>query len=198
MSENNNQVEESLKEGVLLEEEKSAASGGGVPQKVYDELLARFQEAEQKSEKQWDAAVRSRAELENYRRRAERDLENAHKYNIEKFANEMLPILDSLESAFGTVSEDDEKLQSTREGLALTLKMFTDGITKFGITTIDPINQTFDPMHHEALSMVENSEVANNTVLVVVQKGYKIHDRFLRPARVVVSRVPLAKPENND
>jgi len=180
-------------EQVILDEEKSTLEApGNVPQKVYDEIVARCQEAEQKAEKQWDAAVRARAELENYRRRADRDLENAHKYNTEKFANEMLPIIDSLEIAFNTLT-DEEVVKATREGIALTLKMFNDALTKFGIVAVDPLNQPFDPTYQEALSMVENSEVPANTVIMVVQKGYKIHDRLLRPARVVVSRLPVAK-----
>jgi len=186
-----NEKQQVAEDEVPLEATGPGEASKQVPQKIYDEIVARCQEAEQKAEKQWDAAVRARAELENYRRRAERDLENAHKYNTEKFANEMLPIIDSLEIAYNTLT--DESATATREGLALTLKMFGDGLAKFAIVGVDPVNQPFDPAYHEALSMVEQPDLPANTVIMVVQKGYKIHDRLLRPARVVVSRIPTTK-----
>ena len=138
-------------------------------------------EAEKKAE---DARLRGLAEIENMRRRTQLDIENAHKYSIERLSRELLLVIDSLEQAL-TVESTDEPL---KQGVQLTLKLLLDSLDKFGIHQIDPVGEAFNPAQHEAISMqpTENPKEAN-TVLVVAQKGFTLKDRILRPARVVVA-----------
>lgn len=157
-------------------------------EKNYEELLAKYKAAEERANQQWDLAVRAKAEVENVRRRAEKDLEKAHKFSIEKFATEMLDVIDSLERASQACSQADSNVESLHEGIELTLKMFSDALGKFGVQAIDPTGELFNPELHEAISMLPQPNVAPNTVIEVIQKGYSIHGRLLRPARVVVSK----------
>jgi len=171
-----------------VSQKETSTSAHTVPLTEYEGLQAELSAVQHKAQEQWDLAVRMRAEMENLRRRSERDVENAHKYGTDKFAAELLPVIDSLEKALENAKGDDPAIQAMSEGLQLTLKMFESALNKFGMTQIDPQGQLFDPMKHEALSMLPNDTVAPNTVLHVVQRGYQIHDRLLRPARVVVSK----------
>ena len=135
--------------------------------------------------------LRSLAEAENIRRRASLDVENAHKYSIEKIARELLNVVDSLESGLGTITEPDQtQLQHLREGMQLTHKLLLDILEQFQIKQINPIGEPFDPKKHEALTTQPTEELEPNMVVVVVQRGYSIHDRILRPARVIVSKAP--------
>lgn len=141
-----------------------------------------------------DKFLRARADMENARRRAEIDVSNAHKYAIERFASEIVTVRDSLELARSVDinQEQQSAVQKMHEGLDLTLKLMDDVFRKFGITLIDPKGEKFDPSRHHAISMVESSEVPANHVVSVMQKGYLLQERVLRPAMVVVARAPTA------
>ncbi len=159
-----------------------------------DKLASELEAAKAHAADSLDRLLRARAEMENVRRRAETDVANTHKYAIERFAGEMLPVRDSLELA-RTVDirqENQTALQKMHEGLDLTLKLMDDAFRKFALTTLDPKGEKFDPAKHHAISIVESSEVPPNHVVNVMQKGYLLHDRVLRPAMVVVARAPAA------
>ncbi len=144
-----------------------------------------LEDAQQQVTEYRDKMLRVQAEMENLRKRTERDISNAHKYANEKFATEILQVKDSLELGLNAEDIDVEKL---REGTELTLKMLKSIFEKFSIEEIDPQGETFDPNMHEAMTMQESSEHEPNTVLTVVQKGYTLHGRLVRPAMVIVSK----------
>lgn len=136
-----------------------------------------------------DKFLRAKAETENVRRRAELDVSAAHKFSVERFASEIVAVRDSLELARTVeMKHDSDVMQKMHEGLELTLKLLDGVFQKFGITLIDPKGEKFDPTRHQAISMVESGETPANHVVSVVQKGYLLHDRVLRPAMVVVAR----------
>ncbi len=153
-------------------------------------LEQRLAEAEARAQSNWEHVLRTQAELENLRRRTERELENAHKYALERFAQELLPVRDSLEMGLAAASADEVQAEKLREGTELTLKMLATAMEKFGITAVDPKDQPFDPERHQAMSMQESTEAAPNTVLAVMQKGYLLNERLIRPAMVVVAKSP--------
>ena len=140
-------------------------------------------------EKYKDVALRAEAEMQNLRRRAERDVQNAHKFGTERLLQNLLPVLDSLEKAIEASeaagqSEDDPQL----EGIKLCSKLFINVLTKEGIEALDPLGEPFDPNLHEALSMIENPDLEPNSVMTVIQKGYRLNERLVRPAKVMVSK----------
>lgn len=134
-----------------------------------------------------DQMLRVQAEAQNVRRRAEQDVEKAHKFGVEKFANEMLPIVDSLERAIEAFG-DDENLKPMREGVEMTMNMFVSGLAKFEMQQINPKGEMFDPALHQAMSMIPVPDTAANTVVDVMQKGYTLHGRLVRPAMVIVAK----------
>jgi molecular chaperone GrpE len=153
------------------------------PEQLQQELEAARQEAGDNLDK----ALRAHAEMENLRKRVARDIENAHKFALEGFVTELLPVLDSLElglEAAGSAAEAD----SLREGMDLTLKKFRDTLDKFGVTVIDPQGEKFDPQRHEAVTMQELEGTASGTVISVMQKGYDLNGRLVRPAMVIVAK----------
>jgi molecular chaperone GrpE len=150
-------------------------------------------EARQKAEENWNQFLRARAELDNARRRAERDIEQAHKFALEKFAGELLAVRDSLEMGVAASQESGADVGKLREGSELTLRMLKQAMEKFHIVEVNPQGQKFDPSRHEAMAAQESADHEPNTVLHVVQKGYLLNDRLLRPAMVVVTRAP-ARP----
>ena len=158
------------------------------------DIKAELDAAKAQAAENLDKFLRARAELENARRRAEIDLANAHKYAIERFAGELLAVRDSLELArtVDIAKEDKVALQKMHEGLDLTLKLMDDAFRKFNLTIIDPTGAKFDPEKHHAISVVESAEVPANHVVNVMQKGWMLHERVLRPAMVVVARAPSA------
>ena len=134
-----------------------------------------------------DKAVRATAELDNIRKRTSRDIENAHKFALERFVNELLPVLDSMELGINA-SQSAEDIGSLREGMDLTLKMLSDCMSKFGVKTMDPAGEKFDPEWHEAVSMQELEGSEPGRVVTVIQKGYELNGRLIRPAMVVVAK----------
>lgn len=138
---------------------------------------------------QHDMVLRAQAEVQNMRRRCEQDVEKAHKFALEKFGTELLPVMDNLERALQAVTNaDDESVKALYEGVELTLKGFTETLSKNNIEQLDPQGEPFDPQQHEAMSIVENDDVEANTVLTVVQKGYLLNGRVIRPAMVIVAK----------
>ncbi|KTD16761.1 nucleotide exchange factor GrpE [Legionella jordanis] len=168
------------------EEGDAGAHEAALEHPDYRQLEEQLTAAEQKAHENWEKAARAIAELENVRRRAERDVANAHRYGSEKLLNSLLPVADSLEQAL-QLSEKEQN-NSMHEGLELTMKMLLDVFKKHEVEQIDPQGQPFNPQEHEAMSMQETADASPNTVLAVFQKGYKLHDRIIRPARVVVAK----------
>lgn len=135
-----------------------------------------------------DAVLRAKAEAQNARRRAEKDVEHARKYALEKFCGELLPVVDNLERALEAAQIEHEAIQPISEGIDLTLKSFLDVLAKFNVERLDPVGEPFDPQLHQAMTMVENPEVEPNSVMAVMQKGFTLNGRLVRPAMVVVSK----------
>lgn len=135
-----------------------------------------------------DAQLRAQAEIENIRRRAEMDVEKAHKFALEKFANELLPVIDSLERALEVANKEDPQLASMIEGIELTLKGLLGAVRKFGVEVVGETGVPFNPEVHQAMSMMESEEFEPNHVMLVMQRGYTLNGRLLRPAMVAVSK----------
>lgn len=152
----------------------------------YQALEEQLTLAEQKAHENWEKSVRAVAELDNVRRRMEREVSNAHKYGVEKLISAMLPIGDSLEHALQLADKNQDT--AMHEGIALTIKLFVDVLQKFDVEQLDPTGLVFDPQQHEAMSAQEVPGTPANTVIMVLQKGYKLSDRIIRPARVIVAK----------
>lgn len=137
-----------------------------------------------------DQMLLAKADLENARRRFERELDNAYKYAADKLIMELLPVVDSLETglAFQVTEGSDELVKQLHAGMQLTLDLLVKTLKKHGIKILDPAGEVFNPFHHEAMSVQEDPNVKPNTILKVMQKGYLLHDRLVRPARVIVSK----------
>ena len=135
-----------------------------------------------------DRALRAQAELENVRRRLERDLQNAHKFALERFVSELLPVKDSLELGLAASTEKGASPASIAQGVELTLRMLEQAMEKFGITVVDPAGNPFDPEFHQAMTMQESDVAESGTVLTVVQKGCLLNGRLVRPAMVIVAK----------
>ncbi len=153
-----------------------------------DEQAALLEDARTRADEHWNQCLRLQAEIENLRKRNERDLSNAHRFALEKFAAELLPVRDSLEMGIAAAAGDKVDPVRLKEGSALTLKMLASAMDKFNIKEINPLNETFNPDYHEAMTLQPRDDVAPNTVVTVVQKGYVLNDRLIRPAMVIVSR----------
>jgi molecular chaperone GrpE len=135
-----------------------------------------------------DASLRAQADAQNVKRRAEQDVEKARKFALERFASDLLPVVDNLERSMEAASGGDEVSKSIAEGVELTLKSLLDVMKKYNIEVVDPESEPFDPQLHQAMSMVENPDVEPNTVIAVMQKGYTLNGRLIRPAMVMVSK----------
>jgi molecular chaperone GrpE len=134
-----------------------------------------------------DESLRNQAEMQNILRRSERDVQNAHKYALDKFVAELLPVVDNLERALQSIDQNKEDLKSLAEGVVLTLKSFQDVLARYKVLPIDPKGEVFDPELHQAMSILEMPGSIPNTVVDVFQKGYTLNDRLVRPAMVVVA-----------
>jgi molecular chaperone GrpE len=156
------------------------------------ELEEKLEQVTAQASEEKDRALRTVAEMENLRRRTSLDVEKAHKFALEKFASELLPVLDNLERTLQVADKENEAVKPLIEGVELTLKSMASSVAKFGVQAIDPQGQPFDPNQHQAMSMIENPDVAPNTVIAVMQKGYELNGRVIRPAMVMVSKAPSA------
>ncbi len=154
------------------------------------ELETALAVAQEEAAKQKDKALRIAAEAENVRRRSLQEVEKATNFALEKFAGELLEVIDNLERAIQVIDPNDDAIKAVAEGVQITYKGFLNTIAKFGLEAVDPTGAPFDPQLHQAMSMQENNEVAPNTVLHVMQKGYLLNGRLLRPAMVMVARAP--------
>ncbi len=176
MSSDKNTVEENASEADETLEEISI-----------EDLQKELAEVQAKVAEYWDQVVRSKAEMENVKRRATRDVENARKYSVEKFASDLLPVVDSLEQGIET-SANATDISTLREGMEMTTKMLISTLEKQGLIQVHPHGEKFNPEYHEAMAMIESPDVAEDHVINVFQKGYQLNGRLVRPARVVVSR----------
>ncbi len=186
-------------EGEMVEEASAEAGPDSNSDKPsYDELVLALQQSQAKAEESREQALRVQAELENTRRRAERDVQGAHKFALEKFVNELLPVKDSLEMGGAAAKVENNDLAKVSEGIELTVKMMTDVMTKFGVAEVDPVGQPFDPELHQAMSMQDVPDAKPNTVITVFQKGYRLNERLVRPAMVVVAGAKSGGQSSNE
>lgn len=155
---------------------------------VEEDLVARIAELEEQVAAAKDQALRAAAEAQNARRRAEQEVEKAHKFALERFANDLLAVVDSLERGLELSNANDPAIKPMRDGIELTLKLFADTLERYQVVAVDPHGEPFNPELHQAMTMEENDNVEPNTVVKVFQKGYTISGRLLRPAMVVVSK----------
>lgn len=153
-----------------------------------EELMDRLDQAEKKATDNWDQLLRTKAEMDNIRRRTQKDLENAHKFALEKFVTELLGVKDSLEMGVSASLQENVTVESLREGSEMTLTMLAGLFEKFNVVEVNPEGEKFNPDHHQAMSMQPNAELEPNTVMAVMQKGYLLNDRLVRPAMVMVSK----------
>jgi len=188
MTNDNNPLNEPLEEstGESLLEKAVENEAGSKPTSDFESLQQQLEEAQQKADENWEIALRAQAETDNVRKRAVKDLENAHKYSIEKLVNEFLPVKDSLE--LGINAADQADVKSLVEGMDLTLKAFSNALEKCGVEEIDPVGEKFNPEFHQAMTMIESPDVESGAVIEVMQKGYLLNDRLIRPAMVVVAK----------
>ncbi|MEZ9200002.1 nucleotide exchange factor GrpE [Shewanella sp. 10N.286.54.B9] len=189
-----NQIDEqveSIVEGELLTEGSDEASlMDELTQANFrvEELEKALQEAQSTVDSQKDSVIRAAAEVDNIRRRAAIDVEKARKFALEKFANELLPVLDNMERALQGTDAEAEATKAIYEGVELTAKSFVSAVEKFGLTQVDPQGETFNPELHQAIGMQPSADFPANTVMMVMQKGYTLNERLLRPAMVMVSQ----------
>jgi len=179
---------------LATEAEEQAHLEDVVPEAAEDENQAdepvetQLLKAQETIKDYWDQMMRLRAEIENNRKRAERDIESAHKYALKNFVEDLLPVIDSMEMGQTAATADNATLESIREGTALTMSMLVQVMQKNGLEHIDPLGQIFDPERHQAISMVDVEGAKSNTVVEVMQKGFLLNERLVRPAMVVVAR----------
>ncbi|MDD1614367.1 MAG: nucleotide exchange factor GrpE [Methylococcaceae bacterium] len=162
-----------------------------------EELKQELEEAKQKAHEAWDKAVRTQAEMENLKKRTQKDLEDARKYALTSFSKEILPVFDSLVLGLQAATGDSEDVKKFREGSELTIKQFEALFAKFNIVAIDPLGQPFNAEQHQAMLMQVVEGAEPNTVVNVFQKGYLLNGRLLRPAMVVVAKAAEKPSEDN-
>jgi molecular chaperone GrpE len=166
------------------DEDRAGASEASTPEELQAQLAAARAEAESLR----DQALRVRAEMENLRRRHAVELEKAHKYALDSFVRELLQVRDSLELGHDAALAEGADIAKLREGMELTLKLLGDVMERFGVAPVDPVEQPFDPEFHQAMTMQPRSDLPPNTVVAVMQKGYTLNGRLVRPALVMVSQ----------
>jgi molecular chaperone GrpE len=166
--------------------ELEAANTESMPES--EDAAAALAEARAKADENWDRYLRAAAEMENVRKRAVRDVEHARKFALENFGKELLAVKDSLE--MGIAAGESADAQSLLEGSEATLKLLAVTLERFGITEVDPAGEPFDPEYHEAMTMQPSTDAEPGSVLTVIQKGYTLNGRLLRPARVIVAAEP--------
>ncbi len=174
-------------EGDMVEDDDEGGEvAGSLEHDSYKELENKLTEMEIKANDFWNQQLRTQAELDNVRRRSERDVANAHKYALEKFVNDLLPVIDSLERALQSDVSDNAFAQNIHTGIELTMDLFLKTLEKYGVKQLDPQNEIFNPELHQAIA-TQPSDAPANTVLEVLQRGYLLNDRLIRPALVVVA-----------
>lgn len=153
------------------------------------QMVGLLEDARAKADEHWNQCLRLQADIENLRKRNERDLANAHKFALENFVKALLPVKDSLEMGIAHAGEGDSiDPAKLLEGSEMTVKMLATALEKVGVTLVDPTGERFNPEFHEAMSLQERADVEPNTVVAVIQKGYVLNDRLIRPAMVMVSK----------
>ena len=188
------QVETEVDIATDFAEENGIETPSEAQELTLEQALERLEDAEEAAGKAKGDLLRVQAEMQNLRRRSEQDIEKAHKYGQEKFSTELLSVMDNLERALDAASQqEDEVVKAIYEGVDLTLKSFTDCFSKFDIESVDPLGEPFDPQLHQAMSMQEAPDAEPNTVISVMQKGYTLHGRVIRPAMVMVAKGPTPK-----
>ncbi|MBL8250602.1 MAG: nucleotide exchange factor GrpE [Candidatus Competibacter sp.] len=160
-----------------------------VSREEFESLQRDLDQALAKADEHWKLYLGAHAEMENLRKRTERDVQNAHKFALERFFGELLPARDSLEMGLAAAS-GDVGIAHLREGVELTLKQLASAMEKFGLREVNPLGAKFNPAEHEAMAMVPTAQAEPNTVVQVVQKGYLLNDRLVRPAKVLVAQAP--------
>lgn len=187
LSEHKEIIEEIVEE-TAADEDEAAEQESNVELSVDERLVEAL---DQLSESK-DAVLRAEAEVQNVRRRAERDVENAHKYGIERLLQNLLPVVDSIEKSIESADQADrDDNDPVMEGIRLCYKLLLDILEREQVEVVDPLGEPFDPNEHEAMSMVENPDMEPNSVFAVMQKGYKLNNRLIRPAMVMVSKAPV-------
>jgi len=181
------QMEADVEAAVEAAEQHEAAQEQS-PEAEIAMLYGELEAAKQTIADQKDSVVRAAADVDNMRRRAAQDVEKAHKFALEKFANELLPVIDNLERAIEFSDKENETLKPLLEGIDMTVKSFNDAVAKFGVEIVNPQGEIFNPDFHQAMSIQPSNDVTPNTVLAVMQKGYTLNGRLLRPAMVMVSK----------
>lgn len=166
---------------------EGSAKGPGKDEET-DNLLNQLEASQKKAEEHWDQLVRLQAEMENLRKRNSKEVENARKFGLEKMAKELLSVRDSLEMGLNAAKAENVELEQIREGMDLTLKNLIQVMEKFDIVAVDPMGEKFNPELHQAMNTQETEGVEPNTVVMVMQKGYTLNDRLIRPALVGVSK----------
>ena len=151
-----------------------------------EDLESQLEEAQQSAKDNWDKLLRSQAEMENLKRRTSKDLENAHKFALDGFVKALLEVNDSLSMGLKSAQDEKATLENTIEGLELTNKVFSSTLAKFGVETVNPVGEKFNPELHEAVTMVPMPDNKSNTVLEVIQTGFTLNGRLVRPALVIV------------
>ena len=171
------------------EAEIAAADADTTPEEESEgSVEEELQQAQATIQEYWDQIMRLRAEIDNNRKRAERDVENAHKFALKSFAENLLPVIDSMEMGQAATTAENVTLESIREGSELTLNMFVQVLQRNGLEQIDPLGEKFDPEKHQAISMIEVEGAESNSVIEVMQKGFLLNERLIRPAMVVVAK----------
>ena len=171
-----------------LQDEEPVADQGQETVAVEEDLVARITSLEEQLATAQDQALRAAADVQNARRRAEQEVEKAHKFALERFANDLLAVVDSLERGLELSSDEDPSIKPMRDGMELTLKLFSDTLARHQVVAVDPHGEPFNPELYQAMTMEERDNVEPNTVINVFQKGYTLSGRLLRPAMVVVSK----------
>ena len=178
-----------------------AAEPAAIAEESVEELIEKLNVAEQKAQENWDKMLRMQAEMENMKRRIQKDLESAHKFALEKFAKDLLNVIDSLELGIQASTGTSPEVVKLREGSELTLKQFEATLARFNVLPVESIGLPFNPEVHQAVTTQPSADVAPNTVINVFQKGYLLNERLLRPAMVVVSKaadIPAEKTPKID
>jgi len=182
-----NANEQTQDASVNLDGETIDLSGVTEQQVVDNDMDNLLTQARQEASQHYDSLLRLQADMDNLRRRTEREIDQAKKFAVERIINDLIPVLDSMEMGLQASSQAANDQDTIRQGLEMTLKMFQDVMGRFHVEAVDPTGQKFNPQEHEAMTMQPSADHEPNTVMMTVQKGYKLHGRVVRPARVIIS-----------